>query len=71
VVGIGVATSAAWRLKSWDRFIIPKPFAKVAVAYSDPLDVPRDSGDVAAHTPRFNAAMELAHARARDALARG
>jgi lysophospholipid acyltransferase (LPLAT)-like uncharacterized protein len=26
----------AWRLKSWDRFLIPKPFARVVVTYGEP-----------------------------------
>jgi len=26
----------AWRMKSWDRFLIPKPFSKVRVVYGDP-----------------------------------
>jgi lysophospholipid acyltransferase (LPLAT)-like uncharacterized protein len=29
IVGIGVAATRAWRLRSWDRFMIPKPFSKV------------------------------------------
>jgi lysophospholipid acyltransferase (LPLAT)-like uncharacterized protein len=32
----------AWRLKSWDRFMIPKPFTKLAMRSGDPID-PRDS----------------------------
>ena len=27
----------AWRLRSWDRFVIPKPCARVRVAYGDPI----------------------------------
>jgi lysophospholipid acyltransferase (LPLAT)-like uncharacterized protein len=30
---IRAAASRAWRLKSWDRFVIPKPFATVHVTY--------------------------------------
>jgi lysophospholipid acyltransferase (LPLAT)-like uncharacterized protein len=29
----------AWRLRSWDRFMIPKPFARVTVAYDTPIRV--------------------------------
>jgi lysophospholipid acyltransferase (LPLAT)-like uncharacterized protein len=29
----------AWRLRSWDRFMIPKPFARVTVAYGAPTKV--------------------------------
>ena len=32
-------------LKSWDRFIIPKPFSRVVVIYGEPLYVPRDMSD--------------------------
>jgi lysophospholipid acyltransferase (LPLAT)-like uncharacterized protein len=31
--------SRAWRLASWDRFCIPKPFATIEVVYGAPLDV--------------------------------
>lgn len=31
------ACSRAWRLKSWDRFIIPKPFSKTIALYGAPL----------------------------------
>jgi lysophospholipid acyltransferase (LPLAT)-like uncharacterized protein len=38
---IPTAASAdrVWRLRSWDRFEIPKPFARVTLAYSDPIRV--------------------------------
>jgi lysophospholipid acyltransferase (LPLAT)-like uncharacterized protein len=28
-----------WRLSTWDRFEIPKPFSRITIAYSDPLYV--------------------------------
>jgi len=31
--------SGCWRLGSWDRFIIPKPFSKVRVLISRPLGI--------------------------------
>jgi lysophospholipid acyltransferase (LPLAT)-like uncharacterized protein len=33
------AADRAWRLNSWDRFLIPKPFARVTVAYGEPFGV--------------------------------
>ena len=39
LVLISVDAARAWRLKSWDRFLIPKPFARVRIAYEDPLYV--------------------------------
>ncbi|HEX6433820.1 MAG TPA: lysophospholipid acyltransferase family protein [Gemmatimonadales bacterium] len=29
----------AWRLHSWDRFMIPKPFARVQISYGHPFEV--------------------------------
>ena len=33
IVPIAATADRAWHLKSWDRFIIPKPFAMITVAY--------------------------------------
>jgi hypothetical protein len=45
VVPVASAASREWTLRSWDRFRIPKPFARVVVAYGEPIAVPRDLGD--------------------------
>jgi lysophospholipid acyltransferase (LPLAT)-like uncharacterized protein len=42
VVPLATAASRCWRLGSWDRFMIPKPFSTVHVVYGQPLKVPRD-----------------------------
>ena len=36
VVPINMEYSSCWRVKSWDRFILPKPFSKVRVTFSPP-----------------------------------
>lgn len=36
IVTMRSEVSRAWRLGSWDRFMIPKPFATVRVTYGDP-----------------------------------
>lgn len=40
--------SAAWRLSSWDSFMIPKPFAKIRIAYGSPIKLTDDSARSAA-----------------------
>ena len=40
VVPVASAASRAWQLDSWDRFRIPRPFARVVVAYGTPIAVP-------------------------------
>lgn len=36
---LSARASASWQLGSWDRFTIPKPFAKITIAYGDPTPV--------------------------------
>ncbi len=43
VVATGFAATRAWRARSWDRMIIPKPFAKVVLCFGDDLGVPREA----------------------------
>jgi lysophospholipid acyltransferase (LPLAT)-like uncharacterized protein len=60
-----IATSAtatrAWRLRSWDRFMIPKPFARVLVGYAEPIRSLADSPRAAAEgVDRVREAIEAA-----------
>jgi lysophospholipid acyltransferase (LPLAT)-like uncharacterized protein len=43
VIPMAVGASSAWRLASWDAFLVPKPFSRVHVAYGEPLWVPREA----------------------------
>lgn len=45
ILPVGVAVDRAWRLRSWDRFTIPKPFARIRVHYGDPVHVTSDASD--------------------------
>lgn len=54
IVLIGVTASRAWRARSWDRHLVPKPFAKVTVSYSEPEFVRAESArDVTQDQARF------------------
>jgi lysophospholipid acyltransferase (LPLAT)-like uncharacterized protein len=39
LVPAAASSSAAWWIRSWDRFCIPKPFARVDVVYGPPITV--------------------------------
>jgi lysophospholipid acyltransferase (LPLAT)-like uncharacterized protein len=39
VVPIHMEYSSCWRLKSWDRFIVPRPFAKLRAIFGAPIYV--------------------------------
>ena len=53
VVPIHVRFSAAWRLKTWDRFVIPKPFSRVVVTFAEGIHVARDLDEVAFENKRL------------------
>jgi lysophospholipid acyltransferase (LPLAT)-like uncharacterized protein len=58
--------SAAWQLRSWDAFEIPKPFARVTVLYDAPVSVQATSArDAAAQTARLDEHMAAALVRCR------
>lgn len=46
VVLIHVRYQACWRLKSWDEFVIPKPFSRVDVVMDSPRSVPSKLDEV-------------------------
>ena len=45
ILPIHAQANRAWRFRSWDRFMLPRPFAKITVAYGEPYRVgPGDEG---------------------------
>jgi lysophospholipid acyltransferase (LPLAT)-like uncharacterized protein len=42
ILPIIVTAEKAWMTRSWDRFLIPKPFSKVTIDWGQPFVVPRD-----------------------------
>ncbi len=58
IVALGATASRAWRLRSWDRHLVPKPFATVTVRYSEPQFVQAaEARDAARELPRFEAML--------------
>ena len=45
VIPVGVEFSRCWRLRSWDGFMIPKPFARVTLRVGEPFRVPQTRTD--------------------------
>ncbi|MBI4012681.1 MAG: lysophospholipid acyltransferase family protein [Candidatus Rokubacteria bacterium] len=61
IVPLGFGVSRATVLGSWDAFVVPHPFARVAVVFGDPLVVPEDAD---------RDALEACRQRLEDALRR-
>ncbi len=47
VYPIAAAYNRFWRLNSWDRMVIPKPFAKGVIVVGKPVSVPKGLDDAA------------------------
>ena len=60
VLPVGAAASRAWRLGSWDRMVIPRPFARVAIAVGEtiPVDPALDSEQLAAQAQQVAAVLD-------------
>ena len=41
LIPLACAADRAWYLNRWDKFMIPKPFARVVLAVGDPIEVPK------------------------------
>lgn len=58
MVPIGFAADRAWYLDRWDRFMIPKPFARIVMAVGEPVVIPR--GTPVNELEKYRLAMENA-----------
>jgi len=45
IVALSIEFKKCWRLKSWDRFCIPKPFSQVCVHLEDGIEISKDLSD--------------------------
>ena len=56
VIAVGFSVRWGWHLASWDRFLLPLPFGRGAVVYSEPRRPPEDKSPPA--LARFREALE-------------
>ena len=45
IIPVVSGASRAWYFGGWDRFMIPKPFARLQIAYGEPIFVPRRANE--------------------------
>ncbi len=67
--GVGIfyaAPTRAWQLRSWDRFLIPKPFSTIVICWQAPVPVSPDADESSREAARH--AVEQALERARHAV---
>lgn len=71
IVPLTAVASPAWRLGSWDRMLLGKPFARVVYHFGEEIQVPRRVEReelIATHRPRVEAAMARSEEEALAAL---
>lgn len=59
IVPVAAGADRAWWFVSWDRFLVPKPFARIRVAYGEPRVVPRGAGPEELERYRSEIELEL------------
>lgn len=66
ILPIIVSAEKAWVMKSWDRFLVPKPFSTVTIRWGDPFVVPRGTRPEQLEDLRrqVESALKKAHAEA-------
>jgi lysophospholipid acyltransferase (LPLAT)-like uncharacterized protein len=70
IVPIAWHANRVWLLKTWDRFVLPWPFARIAVAVGEPRQVPKGLDAAGLQRWQEDMARELRrlYLEARDAL---
>jgi lysophospholipid acyltransferase (LPLAT)-like uncharacterized protein len=53
----------AWQLRSWDRFLIPKPFSRVAISWGRDVEVPQTDDATVMEAKRLEVEAALERAR--------
>jgi hypothetical protein len=73
MVPLAFAPSRAWQLRSWDRMIIPCPWARMAVAIGEPRQARRhlEPGELEDEQGRLQASLDALAIEARAALGIG
>jgi lysophospholipid acyltransferase (LPLAT)-like uncharacterized protein len=65
IIPLAAVARGAWRLRSWDRFVIPRPFTRLTVDYAPALYIDAaEARDAARTTERVRAAIDEAERRA-------
>jgi len=66
-----ISTNRAWMLKSWDQFLIPKPFSRVMIRWGEPISVPEDLPESEFESLRQRIEDNITSNHAQDDLAMG
>ena len=43
IIPMAMGASSGWRFRSWDGFLVPRPFSTIQIEYGPPVYVPREA----------------------------
>lgn len=67
IIPLHLQPARHWTLKSWDAFMIPKPFSRVLVTMGHPIHVPPDGDEAQAHLAMQQGLERIQHWSEREA----
>jgi len=59
IIPVAAAASSYWQIRSWDKYIIPKPGARTLTVFGEPIFVPRAVSDEALGQARVELGQTL------------
>ena len=73
IVPMGAASAPSRRLKSWDKHLVPWPFARAGICFGEPIELPRRMNDeeLAEMAGKVEHGLNEARASAEELLDRG
>jgi lysophospholipid acyltransferase (LPLAT)-like uncharacterized protein len=63
-----ISVDRAWITRSWDRFLIPKPFSRILIRWEDPIFVPENMDSATFEAIRLNLESKMVQGYAQDDL---
>ena len=63
-----ISAEDAWVMRSWDRFLIPKPLSRVLIRWGQPISVPPDTDAEGFERIRWDVQQQLIDGHVRDDL---
>jgi hypothetical protein len=65
---IYISVERAWVTRSWDRFLIPKPFSRILIRWDDPIFIPETMNPESFEAARLHLEDRLIRSHAVDDL---
>ncbi|MDD5204013.1 MAG: hypothetical protein PHS17_01255 [Desulfobacterales bacterium] len=66
IIPVYISVDRAWTARSWDRFLIPRPFSQVRVRFGEPIDVPEQMDEEAFEALRVAVEKKMIEGHALD-----